>query len=357
MVGIHHTKPKSDEDMEVFQATTITTFQQHILQQTPKVPEASTDLFSLLSGITLAAKTIEAKIRRAGLSGILGAAGQTNIQGEAQQRLDVFANESLLHCLGVRASVAALVSEENDEPITFDRKPGEGEYVIVFDPLDGSSNIDVNVNVGTIFSIFKRRERLTSNALETVLRPGRFQVAAGYILYGPSTMLVYTAGRGVYGFTLDPSIGEFVLSYERMKMPRKGSYYSCNEANIDLFPASYRSYLYEFRCHEDGARYSSRYIGSLVADFHRTLLKGGIFLYPPTRQHPFGKLRLLYEANPLAMIAEQAGGLAINGVTPILDLRPETIHQRTPVVIGGCDEVGEFLKFVSEPEFQVSHAG
>jgi fructose-1,6-bisphosphatase I len=298
---------------------------------------------------------IEAKIRRAALSGILGAADQTNVQGETQQQLDVFANEALLCCLEVRASVAALVSEENDEPIIFDREADEGEYVIVFDPLDGSSNIDVNVNIGTIFAIYKRSERLTSDAFEALLQPGRFQVAAGYVLYGPSTMLVYTAGRGVYGFTLDPSVGEFVLSYERMKMPRKGSYYSCNEGNIDLFPATYRSYLYECRCQADGARYSSRYIGSLVADFHRTLLKGGIFLYPPTPQYPSGKLRLLYEANPLAMIAEQAGGLAINGVVPILDLRPETIHLRTPMVVGGCHGIREFLKFVTEPELQVSH--
>src|SRR5271163_1836426 len=188
----------------------ITTFQQHILQQQREVPYASGDFSWLLSGITLAAKMIEAKIRCAGLCGIVGAAGQTNVQGETQQKLDVYANEALLHCLGIRDSVAALVSEENEEPVTFDRTSDGGKYVIVFDPLDGSSNIDVNVNVGTIFSVYRRKE--TANALDSVLQPGNCQVAAGYVLYGPSTVLVYTAGRGVFGFTLDPTIGAFVLS-------------------------------------------------------------------------------------------------------------------------------------------------
>jgi fructose-1,6-bisphosphatase I len=330
----------------------ITTFQQHILQQQREVPYASGDFSWLLSGITLASKMIEAKIRSAGLSGIVGTAGNTNIQGETQQKLDVYANEALLHCLGVRACVAALVSEENDEPITFDRPADEGEYVIVFDPLDGSSNIDVNVNVGTIFSIYRRKEGLNREAFLAALQPGSMQVAAGYVLYGPSTMLVYTAGRGVYGFTLDPAIGAFVLSHEQMKMPQKGKYYSCNEANIGLFPENYRTYLYDLRSRDEGAEYSSRYIGSLVADFHRTLLKGGVFLYPPTERHPSGKLRLLYEANPLAMIAVQAGGLAIDGTRPILDLQPETIHQRTPLVVGGRSEVEEFLEFVSEPQYR-----
>jgi fructose-1,6-bisphosphatase I len=321
----------------------ITTFQQHILQQQRKVPYASGDFSWLLSGITLAAKMIEAKIRSAGLSDIVGGVGSINIQGESQQKLDVYANQALLHCLGVRDSVAALVSEENDQPVTFDRSAGEGKYVIVFDPLDGSSNIDVNVNVGTIFSIYRRPEDTSSDAAKSVLQPGNCQIAAGYVLYGPSTVLVYTAGRGVFGFTLDPAIGAFVLSHECVKMPAKGKYYSCNEANISLFPDNYQSYLYELRSRDDGEQYSSRYIGSLVADFHRTLLKGGIFLYPPTKKHPNGKLRLLYEANPLAWIAEQAGGAAIDGVKPILSLCPTDIHQRTPLVIGGASEVGAFL--------------
>jgi fructose-1,6-bisphosphatase I len=321
----------------------ITTFQQHILQQQREVPYASGDFSWLLSGITLAAKMIEAKIRCAGLSGIVGNVGQTNVQGETQQKLDVYANEALLHCLGVRNCVAALVSEENEEPVTFDREADEGKYVIVFDPLDGSSNIDVNVNVGTIFSIYRRTEGVHASALDLILQPGHCQVAAGYVLYGPSTMLVYTAGRGVFGFTLDPTIGAFVLSHDHMTMPKRGKYYSCNEANSEFFPEHYRDYLHELRTRGAGKEYSSRYIGSLVADFHRTLLKGGVFLYPPTASHPNGKLRLLYEANPLALIAEQAGGMATNGQEPILGLQPCGIHQRTPLVIGGQCEVQAFL--------------
>jgi fructose-1,6-bisphosphatase I len=327
----------------------ITTFQQHILQQQREVPYASGDFSWLLSGITLAAKMIEAKIRCAGLSGIIGTAGQTNVQGETQQKLDVYANEALLHCLGVRDSVAALVSEENDEPVPFDRTNDGGKYVIVFDPLDGSSNIDVNVNVGTIFSVYRRKEGIHATAAEMVLQPGRCQVAAGYVLYGPSTVLVYTAGRGVFGFTLDPTIGAFVLSHGKMKMPDQGKYYSCNEANAEHFPSHYRAYLQELR---SGGQYSSRYIGSLVADFHRTLLKGGVFLYPPTASHPDGKLRLLYEANPLALIAEQAGGMASNGEEPILGLNPRGIHQRTPLVVGSRAEVEDFLEFVPEARLQ-----
>ena len=208
----------------------ITTFQQHILQQ-----QREGDFSWLLSGITLAAKMIESKIRSAGLSGIVGAAGNVNVQGETQQKLDVYANEALLHCLGVRDSVVALVSEENDQPITFDRSPGEGKYVIVFDPLDGSSNIDVNVNVGTIFSIYRRSEGSSSDAISSILQPGNRQIAAGYVLYGPSTVLVYTAGRGVYGFTLDPAISAFVLSHEEMKMPARGRYYSVMKQTAPFF--------------------------------------------------------------------------------------------------------------------------
>ena len=320
----------------------ITTFQQHILQQQRGVPYATGDFSWLLSGITLAAKMIEAKIRCAGLCNIVGTAGQTNVQGETQQKLDVYANEALLHCLGVRDSVATLISEENDEPVTFGREPDTGKYVIVFDPLDGSSNIDVNVNVGTIFSVYRRKGDFSPGGVESVLQPGSCQLAAGYVLYGPSTVLVYTAGRGVYGFTLDPTIGAFVLSHEQMKMPAKGKYYSCNEANINLFPEHYRAYIQELRSPAEGAAYSSRYIGSLVADFHRTLLKGGVFLYPPTESHPSGKLRLLYEANPLALIAEQAGGIATSGEEPILNIIPRGIHQRTPLVIGGRSELEAF---------------
>jgi fructose-1,6-bisphosphatase I len=283
---------------------------------------------------------VEAKIRTAGLSDVLGAFGNTNVQGEQQQKLDVYANQALLHCLGLRDSVAALVSEEDEEPVTFGRSLETGRYIIVFDPLDGSSNIDVNVNVGTIFSILRRLPSDHSKDLaESVLQPGYAQVAAGYVVYGPSCVLVYTTGNGVHGFTLDPTIGAFVLTSENMKMPEQGSYYSVNEANADTWPDLYRDYLAKLRSGGLGQQYSSRYIGSLVADFHRTLLKGGIFLYPPNKDKPGGKLRLLYEANPLAFIAEEAGGMATNGAERILDIKPKNIHQRTPFMVGSRREM------------------
>ncbi len=308
----------------------ITTVQQHIQQE---MSEGRGTFGWLMSGITLATKMIEAKIRAAGLTDIYGALGSENVQGEQQQKLDVFANQALIHCLGTRDSVAALVSEEDEEPVVFDRSLDTGKYIIVFDPLDGSSNIDVNVNVGTIFSVHRR---LTWGSLtESVLQPGTSQVAAGYVLYGPSTVLVYTTGRGVHSFTLDPTIGAFVLSQENMKMPGRGKYYSVNEANVASWPEGYRHYLSGLQ----GEGFGARYIGSLVADFHRTLLKGGVFLYPPNKVKSAGKLRLLYEANPLALIAEQAGGMATNGVDRVLSVQPEAIHQRTPFMVGSRYEM------------------
>jgi fructose-1,6-bisphosphatase I len=315
----------------------ITTFEQHLQKQQQGISEASGTFSYLLAGITIAAKMIQAKIRLAALANVYGAVGQTNVQGEQQQKLDVYANEALMHCLGLKDCVAALVSEEDEEPVTFDRSIETGKYIIVFDPLDGSSNIDVNVNVGTIFSVLKRLPEL--DLTTSVLRPGTAQVAAGYIVYGPSTVLVYTAGDGVHSFTLDPAIGAFVLSEERMKMPAQGSYYSTNEANSATWPAAYREYVDLLRTGALGREYSSRYIGSLVADFHRTLLKGGVFLYPPTIKQSRGKLRLLYEANPLAFIAEQAGGIALGPEGRILDIVPEGIHQRTPFMVGSAREM------------------
>jgi fructose-1,6-bisphosphatase I len=322
----------------------IVTVQQHIVQQQRQhFPEAGGTFSWLLSGITLATKMIQAKVRRAGLLDILGSAGATNVQGETQQKLDVYANQALLHCLAVRDSVAVLVSEENEEPVTFDRERESGKYIVVFDPLDGSSNIDVNVSVGTIFSILRRNADASSdNQKVTILQPGLQQVAAGYVLYGSSTMFVYTAGRGVFGFTLDPAVGAYVLSHDHIRMPEKGNIYSVNEAYSESFPEPYQRYLAQLRSGALGRAYSSRYIGSLVADFHRTLLKGGIFLYPPTRTHPQGKLRLLYEANPMAFIAEQAGGRATNGQGRILEIQPQDIHQRTPLVLGSQAEVEAF---------------
>ncbi len=328
----------------------ITTVQQHILQQQRERSEATGEVASgtfswLLSGITLATKMVEAKIRSAGLSGIYGAAGAQNVQGEQQQKLDVYANEALLHCLGMRDSVAALVSEEDEEPVVINRDPEAGKYIIVFDPLDGSSNIDVNVNVGTIFSVLRRGPGPID---ASILQPGWKQVAAGYVVYGPSTVLVYTTGHGVHGFTLDNSIGAFVLSSERMRMPEQGSYYSVNEANAAEWPESYRAYVGRLREGGLGRAYSSRYIGSLVADFHRTLLKGGVFLYPPTAKQPKGKLRLLYEANPLALLAEQAGGVATNGAGRVLDIVPEGIHQRTAFCFGSRREMETLVEMVGQ---------
>jgi fructose-1,6-bisphosphatase I len=326
----------------------ITTIQHHILREQQRITGARGTFSWLLSGITLATKMTEARIRRAGLMDVLGAAGDINVQGEAQQKLDVYANEALMHCLGLRDSVAVLVSEENEEPVTFDRASEGGEYAIVFDPLDGSSNIDVNVNVGTIFSIFRCPPRFGDDHRTAVLQPGRKQVAAGYVIYGPSTMLVYTTGHGVFGFTLDPAIGAFVLSHENIRMPEGGTIYSVNEANADDFPEVYRKYLKQLRQQRLGRRYTSRYIGSLVADFHRTLLKGGVFLYPPTAGYPGGKLRLLYEANPLAFIAEQAGGRAIDGRGCVLDVEPHDIHQRVPFIVGSREEIDLFTILAAE---------
>ena len=318
----------------------IVTVQQHILTQQRAFPEANGTFSWLLSGITLAAKMIQAKVRRAGLLDILGSAGEVNIQGETQQKLDVYANLAVQHCLGVRDSVVELVSEENEKPVTFERSDSQAKYIVVFDPLDGSSNIDVNVSVGTTFSVLRRLPH--AKVGEGALQPGSQQIAAGYIVYGSSTILVYTAGLGVYGFTLEPAVGAFVLSHDDMRMPERGDIYSVNEAYVDEFPEPYQRYIASLRRGELGRRYKSRYIGSMVADFHRTLLKGGVFLYPPTKAQPDGKLRLLYEANPIAFIAEAAGGRALDGRRRVLDIQPDSIHQRTPLILGSKTEMDAF---------------
>ncbi len=327
------------------------TVQQHILEsQRRRYPNASGEFSWLLSGITLATKIIASMVQRAGLNDILGSLGHSNVQGETVQKLDVLANQALLHCLGGRGNVAVMASEEDEQPIVVERDREHGHYVVVFDPLDGSSNIDVNVSVGTIFSILRRPPdpTVTREPLAEVLQPGHRQVAAGYVVYGSSTMLVYTTGEGVYGFTLDPTIGAFLLSHERMTMPAHGNLYSVNEANADGFPEPYRRFLGRLRSGATGRTYSSRYIGSLVADFHRTLLKGGVFMYPPTKQHPNGKLRLMYEGNPIAFLAEQAGGTATDGRGRILDLKPTSLHQRTPLLIGGREEMGLLMGMLRE---------
>jgi fructose-1,6-bisphosphatase I len=327
----------------------IITVQQHILQEQKRFPGASGEFSWLLSGITLATKMIQAQVRRAGLTGIIGSHGEVNVQGEVQQKLDVYANEALLHCLSVRDSIGILASEENDSPIILQHESPRAKYAVVFDPLDGSSNIDVNVSVGTTFSIMKRPEDdSASDVSRWLLQPGSRQVAAGYVVYGSSTVLVYSVGNGVHGFTLEPSVGAYVLSHENIRLPRQGKYYSVNEAYRDAFPPGYGAYLDRLRTGALGTKYASRYIGSMVADVHRTLLKGGVFLYPPTTDNPGGKLRLSYEANPIAFIVEQAGGAASDGTRRILDIEPASIHQRTPLIVGGPAEMAEFERCVRE---------
>lgn len=325
----------------------LVTVQQHILQEQQRFPGASGEFSWLLSGITLATKLIQAKVSCAGLSDILGELGDMNVQGEVQQKLDVYANEVLVHCLSLRDSIGVLASEENEEPLIVHQGTEQAHYAVVFDPLDGSSNIDVNVSVGTTFAILRRPEGAGLDSPEDwILQPGSKQIAAGYVVYGSSTILVYSVGNGVHGFTLDPSVGAYVLSHPDIRMPQQGPYYSVNEAYRDMFPKRYVEYVGRLRCGVLGRPYSSRYIGSMVADFHRTLLKGGVFLYPPTRQQPGGKLRLLYEANPVAFLAEQAGGTAIDGTRRILDIEPQSVHQRTPLVVGSRVELADFERFV-----------
>jgi fructose-1,6-bisphosphatase I len=326
------------------------TAEQYILEQQRRYhPQASGEFSWLLSGILLATKFIATRVRHAGLVDILGATGQTNVQGEVVQKLDLVANQALLQCLSSRGNVAVIASEETEDPVVVHQDRRDGKYVVVFDPLDGSSNIDVNVSIGTIFSVLQREPDPggARDPLPDVLQTGSHQLAAGYVVYGPSTMLVFTTGRGVHGFTLDPAIGAYILSHERITMPSQGNLYSVNEANADSFPEGYRQFLSKLRSGKAGRPYSSRYVGSLVADFHRTLLKGGIFFYPPTHSYPEGKLRLLYEANPIALLAEQAGGRATNGRERILDLRPTSLHQRTPLLVGSPVEMDLLMSLLA----------
>jgi fructose-1,6-bisphosphatase I len=326
----------------------ITAEQYILLEQHDRFPDASGEFSWLLSGITLACKIVASAVRRAGLVDVLGSTDQTNVQGEVVQKLDQFANQTLLNCLGNRGNVGVMASEENQEPVVVMTDPTHGKYIVVFDPLDGSGNIDVNISVGTIFSILRRDPKRSADPAADVLQSGVRQIAAGYVLYGSSTMLVYTTGGRVNGFTLDPSIGAFILSHPDIRIPQRGNYYSVNEANADSFPEYCRKYLYWFKSGADNTTYTSRYAGSLVADFHRILLKGGIFLYPPTVTNPQGKLRLMYEANPIAFVAEQAGGIATNGRDRILDIVPESLHQRTPLMVGSPFEMERLHEFANQ---------
>ena len=323
----------------------IVTIQQHIIEGQRQYPGATGEFSWLLSGITLATKIIQDGVRQAGLLDVLGTTGEENVQGEIVQKLDVIANETLMRCLGYRGNVGIMISEEDAEPRIVQDVGEEGRYIVLFDPLDGSSNIDVNVPIGTIFSILRLRPDVDrSDAMPHVLQSGAQQVAAGYVLYGSSTVMVYTAGDGVHIFTLDPSIGAYVLTQEDVRMPEKGKTYSVNEAYCPTFPQGVQRYL-EWAKSEEAGGYSLRYVGSLVSDFHRTLLRGGVFLYPPTQKERSGKLRLLYEANPIALLAEQAGGIASDGGQRILEKQPESIHERTPLIVGSKEEVERVLSF------------
>jgi len=318
----------------------ITTIERHFLDR--RSPHATTEFSWLLSGITLATKIISAQIQRAGLIDIMGKTGRVNVQGEEVQKLDEFANQTLVRCLGYRGNIGLLVSEEDEEP-HFIQEAQSGKYIVLFDPLDGSSNINANVSIGTIFSILERQTSGNGpDVMRDILQPGHRQVAAGYVIYGSSTVLAYTAGDGVHLFTLDPSIGAYLLAQENMRMPEAGRIYSVNEAYSRTFPEGIQHYL---DWAKEAGDYSSRYIGSLVADFHRTLIRGGVFLYPGTTKSPEGKLRLLYEANPLAFVAEQAGGVAVDGRRRVLDKQPKAMHERTPLIIGSKDEVRRVLSF------------
>ena len=328
------------------------TLNEFIIHQQAEFPEATGNFSCLLHHIGIAAKKVNREVNKAGLVDILGRSGCENVQGEEQQKLDVYANEAFMEELQASGECCGIASEENEDVTTFhEGLCRNAKYIVCMYPLDGSSNIDVNVSVGTIFSIYRRKSPIGEAAvLDDFLQKGSEMVAAGYIIYGSSTMLVYTVGRGVNGFTLDPSLGEFCLSHPNIKTPASGKIYSINEGNYEKFPVGIKKYIKY--CQEKDAKtnrpYTSRYIGSLVADFHRNMLKGGVFMYPSTDSHPNGKLRLLYECNPIAFIAEQAGGLAFSEEGRILDLQPEAIHQRVTFYAGAHDlvmKVKEFLNF------------
>ncbi|HHT7891366.1 class 1 fructose-bisphosphatase [Pasteurella multocida] len=327
------------------------TLGQFIVEKQAEYPNAKGELSGILSSIRLVAKVIHRDINKAGLTNnIIGTSGAENVQGETQMKLDLFAHDTMKQALISREEVAGFASEEEENFVAFDTERGRNaKYVILTDPLDGSSNIDVNVAVGTIFSIYRRVSPIgTPVTLEDFMQPGNRQVAAGYIVYGSSTMLVYTTGNGVNGFTYDPSLGVFCLSHENIQIPTNGKIYSINEGQYLKFPQGVKKYI-KYCQEEDKAThrpYTSRYIGSLVSDFHRNMLKGGIYIYPSATNYPNGKLRLLYEGNPMAFLAEQAGGMASDGYQRILDIQPTELHQRVPLFLGSKEMVEKAQDFM-----------
>ena len=327
-------------DLVKHTATSVVTIERFIIEQERLHPEATGELSGLLYDLALAAKMIANKVRSAGLADILGATDLENVQGETQQKLDVLANEIIVKALDHGGRLCAMASEEEPDIIPIPENFRCGKYCLLFDPLDGSSNIDVNVPVGTIFSVTRKISLGNRGEMEDMLQDGRKQVAAGYVIYGSSTMMVYTTGQGAHGFTLDPSLGEFLLSHPNIRTPAVGRYLSVNDSYHGQWEPEVQALMRYYRG-QDGGRQpmSTRYVGSLVADFHRNLLGGGLFAYPANRKNRRGKLRLLYEANPLAFIVEQAGGAATDGTQRIMDIRPTELHQRTPLFIGSKNDV------------------
>lgn len=327
------------------------TLGEFIIENQTSFKYTSGELSRLINSIRLAAKVVNHEVNKAGLVDIIGAYGDTNIQGEEQQKLDVYANEKFIQTLTKRNIVCGIASEEEDDFITINSQDenNQNKYVVLIDPLDGSSNIDVNVSVGTIFSVYRRVTPIgTPVTINDFLQKGNQQVAAGYIIYGTSTMLVYTTGVGVNGFTLNPAIGTFYLSHPDMKFPKDGKIYSVNEGNYIHFPQGIKDYIKYCQMEEGNRPYTSRYIGSLVSDFHRNMIKGGIYIYPSTSKNPNGKLRLLYECNPMAFIAEQANGKASDGFTRILDIQPTELHQRVPFICGSKSMVEKAEEFMQQ---------
>ncbi|WP_459210514.1 class 1 fructose-bisphosphatase [Aquimarina rhabdastrellae] len=327
------------------------TLGEFIIENQSEFPYANGELSRLINSIRLAAKMVNHEVNKAGLVDITGAIGETNVQGEDQQKLDVLANETFIKSLTNREIVCGIASEENDDFITItgQRNDNKNKYVVLIDPLDGSSNIDVNVSVGTIFSIYRRvTPEGTPVTLDDFLQPGNLQVAAGYIVYGTSTMLVYTTGHGVNGFTLNPALGTYYLSHPNMQFPENGKIYSVNEGNYVHFPQGIKDFIKYCQEEKEDRPYTSRYIGSLVSDIHRNMIKGGIYMYPSTAKSPNGKLRLLYECNPIAFIAEQAGGRASDGFRRIMDIKPTELHQRVPFICGSKNMVEKAEFFMKE---------
>jgi fructose-1,6-bisphosphatase I len=326
----------------------IITIERFIIEREHEIPGATGEFSKLLTDLALAAKIVWREVSKAGLVDIIGSTGKVNISGDVVQKLDEFANEIFINVMQKGGHLCVMASEESKGLIEILEELAKGKYVLVFDPLDGSSNIDVNVSIGSIFGIFRRKTSSGKGTEQDVLQPGRNLVAAGYIVYGSSTIFVYTTGNGVHGFTLDPSIGEFLLSHENIRIPKKGDIYSVNEGYYERWDDNMKRFI-NYLKEEDkatGRPYKLRYVGTLVADFHRTLLYGGIFMYPGDKKNPEGKLRLLYEAAPLAYVVEKAGGRASDGFRNILDIEPTNLHQRTPLFIGSEEDVKLAEKFI-----------